>query len=405
VKSILLIVAVAAAAAGLFFAGWAPRTQRLQGVSAEALAEEKETLTVTVAQARTSEQTADLTLPATVAGIRDTGVYARAEGYIRKLHVDIGDFVRAGQVLLEIDSPEQDQQLRNARARLEQLKASAAQAQAAEKVAQANLKLATATSQRVLELVRQGVVSRQQGDEAQAQFEARQADVAVQQANINAAGQNVHAQEAEVSRLEELTRFQHVTAPFDGLITVRNCAVGNLITPQSIQQGRELYRLTDLTTLRVFVNTPQANIASIAVGQPATVTVQEQPGREFTGVVKRTSNLLDAQTRTLLTEVNVANQGRALLPGMYAQVTLRGQKNGERKVVLVPGDTIVTGAKGTQVAVVRGNRIQWVRIETGRDLGAEVEVAQGLNGGETVVVNPSDGVKEGRTVKSSRLKK
>lgn len=402
-RSVLLILAVLAAVTGLFFAGWLPRRDRLKAVVAESQAEQAELLGVTVAAARLAEAPPELTLPATIAGIRDTPVYARAEGYIRKLHVDIGDFVEPGRVLLEIDSPEQDQQLRAARARLEQLKAALAQANAALEVGQANLKLATVTLGRVKQLVAEGVTAKQQGDEAQAQFEARTADVSVQRANILAARENVRAQEAEVARIEELTRFQKVTAPFAGLITVRNCAVGNLITPAALQQGRELYRLTDITTLRVFLNTPQADVADISVGQRALLTAQGLPGREFVGRVVRTANALDRETRTLLTEVNVANQGRALLPGMYAQVRLTVRSG--RTMVQVPGDTIVTGAQGTRVAVVEGGRIRFRKVEVGRDLGNEVEIISGVRAGEQVVVNPSDDVRDGRPVKATRLKK
>jgi membrane fusion protein, multidrug efflux system len=206
-----------------------------------------------------------------------------------------------------------------------------------------------------------------------------------------------------VARIEQLTRYQRVTAPFEGLITVRNAAVGNLITPQSIAAGRELYRLTDITTLRVFANTPQANVGDITVGQRAVVTTQDQPDKQFIGIVKRTANLLDTQTRTLLTEVNVVNQGRALLPGMYAQVKLDVARTG-RKAVMIPGDTLVTTSKGPQVATVVQGGVHWVRVEVGRDLGAEVEITQGLTGEEQLVVNPSDDVREGRKVKSSRVK-
>lgn len=403
-RSLLLILITALAAGGLFYAGWAPRRDRLQAVTAESAAEQKETLGVTVGAVRVTDQPAALVLPATLGGIRETPVYARAEGYIKKLYVDIGDYVRAGQVLVDIDSPEQDQQLRNSRARLDQITASLAQTQAAELAARANLKLASVTLGRVAELVRQGVTSKQQGDEAQAHFEARQAEVAVQEANVLVARQNIRAQEAEVSRIEELTRFQKVTAPFEGLITVRNCAVGNLITPQSLQQGRELYRLTDLSTLRVFVNTPQANIADIRLGQRAVVTTQDQPGKQFIGTVKRTANSLDTQTRTLLTEVNVVNQGRALLPGMYAQVVFDAPTAGHR-TVLIPGDTLVTTSQGPQVATVdSANRIHWVKVVVGRDLGLEVEITKGLAGSEKLVINPSDDVREGRLVQTTRKK-
>lgn len=402
VRQILFLLAVAAGIAGLFYVGWIPRQRQLAAVVAESRADQKELPLVTVTDVRLTEKPADLLLPATVAAIGETPVYARAEGYIIKRYVDIGDYVKAGQVLVEIDSPEQDQQLRSSRARLAQLRASLAQAQAAQQVSQANLKLASVTVARMKQLVAEGVMSKQAGDESQAQFEARQADLGVQQANINAARESIRAQEAEVARIEELNKFKQVTAPFEGLITVRNCAVGNLITPAALQAGRELFRLSDISTLRVYVNTPQANVADIFVGQPALVKIQENPSASFAGKVVRTANALDPNTRTLLTEVNVRNQGRTLLPGMYAQAQLEGRTI--KRTILIPGDTLVTRAKGAQVAIVRNGRVKYQRVEVGRDYGLELEVTGGLEGGETLVVNPSDDVREGAAVRTVKRK-
>jgi RND family efflux transporter MFP subunit len=285
---------------------------------------------------------------------------------------------------------------------VEQLKAALAQAQASQQVSQANLKLASVTLARVKQLVQEGVMSKQAGDESGAQFEARQADLAVQQANVNAARENIRAQEAEVQRIVELTKFQKVTAPFEGLITVRNCAVGNLITPAALQNGRELFRLSDISGLRVFINTPQANVADVFVGQPALITLQELRGAKFQGKVVRTANALDASTRTLLTEVFVKNQGRTLLPGMYAQALLEGRI--ARRMLVIPGDTLQTPATGPRVATVNNGKVRFMKVDVGRDFGLEVEIRGGLTGGETLIVNPSDDVREGASVRPVQRK-
>ncbi len=402
-KRILLLLTVVLGLVGLFYAGWIPRQRQIDLVSAEAKADSKEIPVVTVASVKVTEKPADLLLPATVSGIGETPVYARAEGYIVKRHVDIGDYVKKGQVLVEIDSPEQDQQLRSARSRLEQLKASLGQVQAQTQVAEANLKLAEVTSKRLLQLVREGVMSAQAGDESSAQLAARQADLAAAQANVNVARENIKAQEAEVQRITELTAFQKVTAPFEGLITVRNCAVGNLITTASLQAGRELFRLSDISTLRVFVNVPQQNVNDVMTGQKATITIQDLPKVRFLGTVSRTSNSLDIGTRTLLAEIQVKNQGRTLLPGMYARAQIEGHTL--KRMVLIPGDTLLTPAGGPQVAtVLKGGKVKFVKVEVGRDYGLEIEVTSGLNGDEILVVNPSDDVRNGATVRANKRK-
>ncbi len=401
-KRILFLLAVVLALAGLFYVGWAPRQRQIDLVTAEAKADSKEVPVVTVASVKITEKPADLLLPATVAAIGETPVYARAEGYIVKRYADIGDYVKKGQVLVQIDAPEQDQQLRQARSRLDQLKASLGQVQAQVMVTDANLKLAQVTSQRQQQLVREGILSKQAGDESTAQLAARQADKAVAEANINVARENIKAQEAEVQRITELTAFQKVTAPFDGLITVRNCAVGNLITTASLQAGRELFRLSDIGTLRIFVNVPQQNVDDVIVGQKATITLQDMPLAKFVGKVTRTANSLEVTTRTLLAEVQVLNQGRTLLPGMYARAQLEGHHL--KRMLLIPGDTLLTPAGGPQVATVKGGKVKFVKVEVGRDYGLEIEIIKGLTGEEVLVVNPSDDVREGAPVRANKRK-
>jgi RND family efflux transporter MFP subunit len=401
-RALGLFVLLALLAGAVFYAGYSPRRNRIALLEAEAKTNATERLPVTVAKVKLSPGLRELTLPGNVSAIGETPIYARAEGYIKTRLVDIGDFVRKGDLLVEIDSPELDQQARNARARLEQLRAAAGQVRAAIEQAKATSKLAAINFERSQQLVREGIMPKADLDEKTAVFEARRADVLAQEANLKAAEESIRAQAAEVSRIEELLGFKRVTVPWDGIITQRNCAVGNLITPSAIAGGRDLFRLSDISRLRVFVNTPQANVGDVRPGQKATVRVPEL-GKTFVGTVARISNALENQSRTMLTEVNVVNQNNALLPGMYTQVTL--ETAGARQALLLPGDTIVSRTEGIFVAVVgRDSTVRFQKVEVGRDYGAEVEAMAGVSEGDLLVVNPSDDVKNGVKVKAMARK-
>lgn len=392
---LFLLLAVLAGVA--FYVGYSPRKNRLQILEAEAKTLSEDRLPVTVAKVKLSPPIRELTLPGNVSAIGETPIYARAEGYIKTRRVDIGDYVKKGDVLVEIDSPELDQQVRNAKARLEQLRAAAGQVRAAIEQAKATAKLSEINFKRSQQLVAEGIMPKADLDEKTAIYDARRADVLAQEANLKAAEESIRAQGAEVARLEELLGFKRVTAPWDGIITQRNCAVGNLITPSAIASGRDLFRLSDISRLRVFVSTPQSNIGDIRNGQKATVKVPEL-GQVFVGSVIRMANALENQSRTMLTEVNVVNRNNTLLPGMYTQVTL--ETNATRRAVLIPGDTIVTRSEGIFVALVGpGNKVRFQKVETGRDYGAEVEALSGVNEGDSLIVNPSDDVKNGIVVK------
>lgn len=396
-RAIGILFLLALVAAGIFFVGWSPRQARLQMIEAEAKGNSEERLAVTVTKVKLSPPTHELSLPGNVSAIGDTPIYARAEGYIKIRKVDIGDKVKAGDTLVEIDSPELDQQLRNSKARLEQLKAAAMQVRAAIEQASANVKLADINFGRFRQLVAEGIIARAELDEKTAVFDARKADVRAQEANLVAASEAISAQVAEVARIEQLTQFKRVTAPWDGIITQRSCAVGNLITPASIAAGRDLFRLSDISKLRVFVNVPQSNVGDIKMGQKATVRVPEI-NRTFIGTVARAATALENQTRTMLTEVSVVNQGNALLPGMYVQVAL--ETSLARRMLLVPGDTVVTRSDGTFVAVVgKDSKVTFRKIDIGRDYGTELEAIGGVVEGDMVVVNPSDDVKNGVAVR------
>ena len=389
-------------ALAVFYVGWTPREQRLKMIEAEAKTNAEERLPVTVTRVKLSTPVREISLPGNVAAIGETPIYARAEGYIKTRMVDIGDVMKKGDMLVEIDSPELDQQLRNSKARLEQLRAGSAQVRAAIEQAKATAKLAEVNYSRSRQLVESGIVARADLDEKTAIQDARKADVKAQEANLVAAEEAIKAQTAEVARIDQMSEFKRVTAPWDGIITQRNCAVGNLITPAALAAGRDLFRLSDISKLRVFVNVPQVNIGDIKVGQKALVRIPDLK-QTLVGSVVRTSNALENQSRTLLAEVNVVNQGRTLLPGMYVQVGIETTQT--RQLILVPGDTIVTRSEGIFVAVVgKDNKVTFRKIEVGRDFGTEIEAVSGLSEGDMVVVNPSDDVRNGVVVKSMTRK-
>lgn len=396
-KALTLIVVIALVFAGMFVAGLWPRRERVAAITKQAQEDSAEAPPVTISKAIPAPATRELMLPGTVSALLDTPIYARAEGYLRTLKADIGDVVKKDQVLAELDTPELDQQLKQARARLDQLNAALGQAGAQEQQAVANLKLAEITLGRVKQLVSEGVFSKQDGDDRLAQFDVRKAELQSSRAAIDVARQNIAAQKAEIARLEELTGFKMVRAPFDGIITVRNAATGNLINATGTA-GRELFRMANNDILRVFVSVPQASIPDVTVGQKAEVAIADRPNEKFIGDVRRDANSIDVETRTQRTEVRVVNRQNKLLPGMYVQVTFMGAK--PRSLILVPGDTLLMRSDGAYAAVVgTGSKVEFHKLVLGRDLGTQVEVLSGLKGDESLIVNPSDAVKEGVRVR------
>lgn len=397
-RAVGVILFIAVLFAGLWAAGWYPRRDRVAAITQEAREEATEVPAVTVATTIKAPPTREVVIPGTVSALLDTPIYSRAEGYLRVLRADIGDVVKKGQVLVELESPELDQSLRTARSRLDQLGAALIQVRAAEQKSKADLKLAEVTRTRVVQLVAEGVSAKQAGDDSQAQVEVRLAELAAAQAAIAVAQQNIRAQEGEVGRLEELSSFKQIRAPFDGVITVRNCATGNLITPNSANGGRELFRMANFDVLRVFVAVPQGNVPDVFPGQTAEVFAGDLGGPKFPGKVSRTANALEETTRTQRTEVRVENPAHALLPGMYVQVKFLDAK--PRSLVLIPGDTLVTRSDGLYVAIVGdGSSVHMRKIRIARDLGPLVEVVEGLKGDELLIVNPSDAVKPGVRVR------
>jgi RND family efflux transporter MFP subunit len=373
-----------------FFAGYIPLQKRDSVIRSQAREQEEALPRVDVLEVGRSSTKSDLVLPGNIQAVTEAPILARADGYIKSRMVDIGDRVRAGQPLAEIEAPELDQQVRQAQANLQQTTSALDQALANQRQGKANADLARVTADRWKNLSAKGVVSRQENDQYQAQYQAQVANLDALEKAVAVARSNVSAAEANLSRLNEVQSYRVVKAPFEGVVTLRNVDVGALVNAGSTM----LYRIAQMNVLRTYVNVPQNNAASIHAGQTAQLTVSNLPGRKFSGTVARTANSLDPNSRTMLVEVQVPNHDGALFPGMYALVDLSSPRS--NPPVLLPGDALIVRADGTEVAVVRPDHtIHLQKIQVGRDYGDKLEVVGGLEPGDLVIANPSDIVREG----------
>jgi RND family efflux transporter MFP subunit len=270
------------------------------------------------------------------------------------------------------------------------------QAEAALEQGKTNANLARVTADRWSNLFAKGVVSRQENDTYQAQYQAQQSNVQALDKAIAASKSNVAAAEANLARLNQLLTYQTVRAPFAGVITLRNVDSGVLVTDGSTL----LFRIAQTDRLRAYLNVPQADAGSVRVGQQATLSTPDQPGRKFTGTVARTANALDPATRTLLVEVQVPNPQAMLIPGEYTEVDLAVPR--KDPPLVIPADTLVVRSDGPQAAVMGADgTVHFTRIILGRDLGDRLEVLAGLQEGEQLVVNPSDLIREGVKVRTA----
>lgn len=475
------LLAAAVVVLVLLAVGIVPRLRRGQELSQAARAEQEIVPSVTVAVPKQSPDALTLTLPGDVEAAQTTPVNARTSGYVRRFLVDIGDRVRAGQVLAEIESPEVDQEARQARAELAQSQAAVAQARAEQERARASLaqfraqvararanvaraaqsvnqqqaqvvearaglELARISRDRWRLLAREGAVGRQEADEREAAYNtsraranavvagldasradvtalragaqaseadvnAAQANLEASRANINAAQAGVSASQANVARFGVLRSFQQVRAPFDGIITARTVEEGSLVgagatasantrnTSAGASGTAGLFTIARIDTLRINVNVPQTEAGAIRAGQRAQITVRELPDRTFDGRIVRNASALDPTSRTLRAEVGLDNRDGVLLPGMYAQVQVDVVR--ADPPLLVPASALITRGEGTQLATVnRERRVQYRQIVVGRDFGREVEIVSGLDANAQVVVNPTDALREGATVKA-----
>ena len=296
-------------------------------------------------------------------------------------------------MLAEIDAPELDQQVHQAEAAVGQADASVEQAQASLAQGKANRDLARITADRMKELVDKGISPKQDGDQAQAQLAAQDANVQALEKAIVAQRSNLAAAKANLARLQEVESYRTVKAPFDGVITLRNVDVGALVGTGTTL----LYRIAQVGTLRTYVNVPQASVNAVHVGQAATVTVSQLPGRTFRGRVARMSDALDPATRTMLVEVDVPNTDGALFPGVYANVDLSGSRR--NAPLVVPAAAILFRSDGAQVAMVQPDHtLHLQKITVGRDYGDRVEIVQGIAEGTTIVAAPGDAAREGAAI-------
>lgn len=387
----------------LLFAGYIPRERRDSAIALAAASERDRLPIVHVTPVKRAPARLDLLLPGNITPLTETPLYARAAGYVAKRHADIGDHVRAGQILAEIDTPDLDQQVAQAGAALDQAHQQASQARADLESYRTQNDLARITFERYRTLVGKGAISRQDYDQQNTNFQAATARVRAGEANVGAADQNVHSAEANLARLTALQAFKLIRAPYDGIITARNFDVGALVGGSGASNG-ELYRMAQVNRLRIFIGVPQSNAPEIHVGDAASVTVAEYPGQVFNGTITRSALALDASARTLLTEVQVDNPRRILLPGMYAQVKLSNLRSSPP--FLIPGDSLIADSRGLRVAAVRQDpsaagvqRLHLQPVEVGRDYGPQIEIISGLSGTEFVVVNPGDDVDEGVEVR------
>ncbi|HEX4810522.1 MAG TPA: efflux RND transporter periplasmic adaptor subunit [Bryobacteraceae bacterium] len=393
IAGLLLLILVAAA----LLAGILPRLQHRAALAAEARGIATEHLPVHVVEAKAGAARSDVTLPGSMQAIEEAPIYARVSGYITRRYADIGDKVKAGQVLAEIDAPELDQQLMQARATAAHSDALFGQAKASLVQAQAKMILAKETLDRWVTLAARGVVSHQEKDQRQSDYDSAAAEVEALKSSVSAAEADVAAQKANVRRLEELTGFKHVAAPFNGVITARNIDIGNLIEEGSDSSTRELYHIAKFDELRIMVNVPQPDAPLIHDGGPAFVRVTEFHDREFPGKIARTADSLDPNSRTLLTEVHIPNKEGILLPGMFSSVRFPLQRTAP--AVVIPADVLIVDARGTQAATVdEADIVHLARLTLGRDYGSTVEVLSGLRPGQRLIVNPLDTLTDGTKV-------
>jgi membrane fusion protein (multidrug efflux system) len=380
-------VAAAGLAAGLVVAtllvvGTVPRVLHAAALENEAIVAASVVPRVQVARVQRASAGAPVVLPGTVQPLQETAMYARANGYVRKWYVDIGAPVKKGQVLADLDLPDVDEELRQARAAERQAEAAVAQAKS-------QLGFARATNDRFTALVSTGVVSQQLTDQYSSEYE-------VQRANLEAANAAVGSAMANVHRVEDLRAYGTVAAPFDGVVTMRAAEIGQLVV--SGAQGAALYKVAEDNVVRVFVNVPQLFAAGIVPGMDAPANIREAAGRVFHGKVSRTSRELDTATRALLVEVDIPNPDGALVSGMYAKVSFDVKR--QDAPLFVPATAALIDSSGTRVVVVRDGEVRWQKVEIAGDLGDRLAIATGVDEGDAVILSPSARLTEGQRVQA-----
>ncbi len=337
-----------------------------------ALAKETEALavaSVSVIHPKAEPPQEQLVLPSTLQAYTESPIYARTSGYLKKWYKDIGSRVRQGEILADIETPEIDQELMQAKAARDQ--------------ASAQVEIARSSAKRWENLQKMDAVAQQETDERNSGYTQAQANLAAADANVR--------------RLEQLESFKHVYAPFSGVITRRNVDIGALINSGNTGANQQLFNIARTDPIRVYVSVPEAYAGMVRPGVHATIQLSSADGQNFSGNVVRNAEAIDPATRTLLTEIDVPNSKGELLPGSYAQVHFALKVAVPR--LTIPVNAMLTRAEGTHAAVVDGNgKVQLKPIVIGRDYGRDVEVLSGIEQGDLIVLNPSDSLEDGQQV-------
>jgi RND family efflux transporter MFP subunit len=366
---IALVVVIVALA--VIFGGILPRVKARAALKTET--SEMAVPTVSVVQPKRTAPAQEIVLPANVQAFLDAPIYARTNGYLKKWYADIGAHVKQGQLLAEIDTPEVNQELQQAKADLA--------------TAEANLHLSQITADRYAGLLKSDSVSKQEADNAAGDFAAKQATVESAQYNVK--------------RLQDLFSFQKIYAPFSGVITARNTDIGALIDSGSSGGTRtEMFHIVAPDKLRVYVSVPEIYSRAAKPGLKAQLILNEYPDHPFEGTLVRTANAIDQSSRTLLVEIEVNNTTGQLLAGSYAEVHLKIPSAGS--AFLIPVNTLLFRSEGLRVGVVNNNQVTLTPLTIGRDYGDTIEVVSGLKGDENIIVNPPDSVVSGEKVRVQR---
>ncbi|HVY21968.1 MAG TPA: efflux RND transporter periplasmic adaptor subunit [Steroidobacteraceae bacterium] len=349
--------------------GWGFYSRTLAQAALKAQTEQNALTIVTVTKPEAPGDHEDLVLPGNVQAYTEAPIYARTSGYLKHWYVDIGKNVKANELLAELDTPEVDAELRQAKADLA--------------TAEANNNLSQMTATRWKTLLASGAVSKQDVDDKVGDAEAKQAEVESARANV--------------SRLEQLESFKRIVAPFDGVITARGTDVGALIN-SGAANGQELFHIAAINKLRVYVQVPQSYASGIQTGTVAQLHFADHPGKTYTATVVNTARSIDAASRTLLTELSVNNSHHELLPGAYAEVHLAPHL--KVSTLEVPGNALLFRSEGMLIATVNANhQVVMKKVQIGRDFGKRVEVLTGIDPDDVIVLNPSDSLLNGAKVR------
>jgi RND family efflux transporter MFP subunit len=395
-RSLVIIgIVLMSISVALLVTGMLPRVRSDRALAAAADEVRNAVPDVYVTQPKPAPE-AELLLAATTQAFRDAIVYARTSGYVSHRYVDIGDHVKAGQLLAEIASPEIDQELSQAKAQFRQSRKTLELQQTARELAQV-------TKGRYQAADAERAVAKEMVDQSVASEKTAAANVAAAEANVDS---NV----ANVNRLAAMTAFERVTAPFEGTVTRRNIDDGALITAGSPMSGGAvgdsvggLFEIAQLDALRVFVNVPQVDAANVKLGMPVQISVRGRMMQPVQGKVTRTANALDATTRTLLAEIDIDNKAHALFPGMFVYVGFKITPAGTRW--RVPATAVIVDSEGTRVVTIaQGNKLHYQPVMLGRDFGASIDIQAGLQGDETLVAQPRVSMQEGQVVRPRAAK-